>query len=209
MAISKTKNYLVLNYGHSPVCISTKYENYLIPGAEGDMPASLPLTIDEIQVVNSSSPVFRVGMLRFEPDVQKDIYEELRIQDWKDILTDAQIEGILLHPTAETLQRLISIESEPYYERIRGIYMGLKNSGADISMKVATAIEARREEFINRKNKTDIKVTPIEQDAKAVSSKEVDDLKRQLAEMQHMMAKMMAGKADDKEPAKKGVTTKK
>ncbi len=87
--------------------------------------------------------------------------------------------------------------------------MGLKNSGADISMKVATAIEARREELINRKHKTDIKITPIEQNTKAVSSEEVDDLKRQLAEMQDMMAKIMAGKAADKEPAKKGATVKK
>lgn len=210
MAISKTKNYLVLNYGHSPIGISTRHENYLIPGAEGDVPASLPLTIDEIQVINSNSPVFKVGMLRFEEKDEKDIYEELRIPNWQDILTDKAIEDILLNPDAESLQKLISIESEPYYERIRGVYMGLKSSGAAISLNVSNAIEARREELLRHKHTTDIRVTanPNGQ-SKAASSEEVDDLKRQLAEMQEMMAKMMESQVNGKEPAKKGATAKK
>lgn len=210
MAISKTKNYLVLNYGHSPVGISTRHENYLIPGAEGDTPASLPLTIDEIQVVNSNSPVFKVGMLRFEEKDEKDIYEELRILDWQNILTDKDIEDILLNPTAETLQALVSIESEPYYERIRGVYMGLKSSGAAISLNVSNAIEARRDELIRHKRTTDIRVTanPDGQN-RAASSEEVDELKRQLAEMQAMMKKMQEGQGNDKEPTKKGANAKK
>lgn len=210
MAISKTKNYLVLNYGHSPVGISTRHENYLIPGAEGDTPASLPLTIDEIQVVNSNSPVFKVGMLHFEEKDQKDIYEELRILDWQDILTDKDIEEILLNPDAESLQRLVSIESEPYYERIRGIYMGLKSAGAAISLNVSNAIEARRDELLRHKRTTDIRVTANpDSQSKAVSSDEVDELKRQLAEMQEMMAKMTEGKADNQKPAQKGAKAKK
>ncbi len=210
MSISKTKNYLVLNYGHSPVGISTRHENYLIPGADGDTPASLPLTIDEIQVVNSNSPVFKVGILRFEEKDEKDIYEELRILNWQDILTDQEIEEILLNPDAESLQGLVSIESEPYYERIRGVYMGLKGSGAAISLNVSNAIEARRDELIRHKRTTDIRVTAnSENQSKAASSEEVDDLKRQLAEMQAMMAKMMEGKANNEKPAKKGTTTKK
>ena len=32
MSISKTKNYLVLNYNSSPVGISTKHESYLVEG---------------------------------------------------------------------------------------------------------------------------------------------------------------------------------
>lgn len=210
MAISKTKNYLVLNYGHSPVGVSTRHENYLIPGADGDVPASLPLTIDEIQVINSNSPVFKVGMLRFEEKDEKDIYEELRILNWRDILTDQDIENILLNPDAETLQKLVSIESEPYYERIRGVYMGLKSSGAAISLNVSNAIEARREELLRHKHTTDIRVTanPNGQN-KTVSSEEVDDLKRQLAEMQAMMAKMVESQANGGDPAKKGTIFKK
>lgn len=210
MAISKTKNYLVLNYGHSPVGISTRHENYLIPGAEGDNPASLPLTIDEIQVVNSNSPVFKVGMLRFEEKDEKDIYEELRILDWRDILTDKAIEEILLNPTAETLQKLVSIESEPYYERIRGVYMGLKSAGASISLNVSNAIEARRDELIRHKRTTDIRVTanPDGQN-RAASSEEVDELKRQLAEMQAMMEKMQECHGNNKEATKKGANAKK
>lgn len=209
MAISKTKNYLVLNYGHSPIGVSTRHENYLIPGADGDVPASLPLTIDEIQVINSNSPVFKVGMLRFEEKDEKDIYEELRILDWQSILTDKDIEDILLNPDAESLQKLVSIESEPYYERIRGVYMGLKSAGAAISLNVSNAIEARREELLRHKHTTDIRVTanPNGQN-KVASSEEVDALKRQLAEMQEMMAKMMEGKADNQKPAQKGAKAK-
>lgn len=88
--------------------------------------------------------------------------------------------------------------------------MGLKSAGAAISLNVSNAIEARREELLRHKHTTDIRVTanPNGQ-SKAASSEEVDDLKRQLAEMQEMMAKMMEGKENGKEPAKKGTTTKK
>lgn len=210
MAISKTKNYLVLNYGHSPIGVSTRHENYLIPGAEGDVPASLPLTIDEIQVINSNSPVFKVGMLRFEEKDEGDIYEELRILDWRDILTDKDIEDILLNPEAETLQKLVSIESEPYYERIRGVYMGLKSAGAAISLNVSNAIEARREELLRHKRTTDIRVTAnSDGQNKAASSEEVDDLKRQLAEMQAMMAKMFGNPRSGNDPEQKGNIFKK
>ena len=202
MAISKTKTYLVLNYNPSPVAVKTKNEYYMIEGGASDEQTSLPLDIDEISVINSNSPAFKIGLLRFEPEYETAIYEELRIANWKDILTDAQIEDIVLHPTMESLQKILDIENEAYFERIRGVYTGLKNAGADISNKVEKVIESRRVEFVNKVRKSKVKLVPnISQPANEVpTQEEFNDLKSQLAAMQEMMAKLSATSAPTETP---------
>lgn len=209
MAISKTKNYLVLNYNMSPVAVKTKYDSFLIDASVGGAPGSLPLTIDEIQVINSNSPVFKVGLLRFEECEQADIYETLRIEDWQDIMTDTDIKDILLNPTVVGLQKILNIESDIYFERVRGIFMGLKNSGADLSIQVCNVIDGRRAELVAHKRKSEIQVRPSSDRPKQVDQKEVEDLKRQLDEMRKMMAEMknsmapVEDNAEDVKPAAK------
>lgn len=191
MAISKTKNYLVLNYGASPVGVSTKYDSFLVDGGSLESPGSLPLSFDEIAVINSKSSVFKIGALRFEPQYEAELYEALSIPNWKDIMTQEQIEDALLNPTMETSQRIISIENDAYFERIRGAMISLKNEGADISVKMERMIERRREEFAHRQRKTAIRLVPNEPEKPAPSQEEFDDMKAQLAAMQEMMAKLM------------------
>ena len=88
--------------------------------------------------------------------------------------------------------------------------MGLKSAGAAISLNVSNAIEARREELLRHKRTTDIRVTAnSDGQNKAASSEEVDDLKRQLAEMQAMMAKMFGNPRSGNDPEQKGNIFKK
>jgi len=189
MAISKTKNYLVLNYNPSPVAISTKHESYLVEGGTKNSPGTLPLTFDEISVVNSNSLAFKIGLLRFEPEYEQEFYEALSVPNWQDIFTIEQIEDALLHPTIETSQRILAIENDAYFERIRGVMIGLKNSGVDISGKIERMIEERRRELARRQRKTNITLVAKPEES---ASSEVDELKAQLAQMQEMMAQMMA-----------------
>lgn len=202
MAISKTKNYLVLNYNQSPVAVKTKYDSFMIEPAFDDAPGSLPLTIDEIQVINSNSPVFKVGLLRFETVDQEDIYEALRIENWRSILTNDEIEDYLLNPSVERLQKFLDIESDIYFERIRGVYMGLKNSGANLSMKVSTVIDGRRAELAAHKRKSEILVKPAaDAPTQNATQHEVDELRRQLDEMQKLMQDMRVNTSDANQKA--------
>ena len=90
--MDKTKTYLVLNYSTSPVGIRTRNDSFVIEGGNSDEPTSMPFTLDEIIQINSGSRVFTSGLLRFEKEYEKDIYEELRIRDWQNIMTDEEIE---------------------------------------------------------------------------------------------------------------------
>lgn len=193
MAISKTKNYLVLNYSASPVSVSTKYDSFLIDGGSEESPGSLPLSFDEIAVINSKSSAFKIGLLWFEPAVQAELYEALSIPNWQDIMTQKQIEDALLNPTMETTQKLIDIENDAYFERIRGAMVALKNAGADVTTKMENIIEQRRQEFAKRQRKTSIRLTSKEPEKQVAthSQEEFDNMKNELAELKAMMAQML------------------
>lgn len=203
MAISKTKTYLVLNHSASPVGVSTKYDSFLIDGGSDTSPGSLPLSFDEIAVINSKSAVFKIGVLRFEPTVQAELYEALSIPNWEDIMTNEQIRDALLNPTLETSQKILAIENDAYFERIRGMMVSLRNTGADISSRVERMIEQRREELAKRQRKTSIRLAPNEPEKnEAHSQEEFDNMKNELAELKAMMAQMLkasAGQPDIKE----------
>lgn len=202
MSISKTKNYMVLNYSASPVGISTRYDSFLVPGGSLESPGSLPLTFDEIAVVNSKSPVFKIGLLCFEPEYEAELYEALSIPSWKEILTEEQIQDALTNPTMESSQKILDIENDAYFERVRGVMIGLRNAGVDIPGKIERMIEQRRLELVHRQRKTEIKLVPNEPEKPAPSQEEFDAMKAQLSAMQEMMAKLI-GNDDVNESAMK------
>lgn len=193
--LDKNKTYLVLNYNGSPVAVSTRHESYIIPGGSSESPSSMPLSVDEIVQINSNSNVFKMGLLWFEEEFQEELYKECRIRNWENILRDKEIEDIILHPTLEKLERLLSIENEQYFERCYGIYIGLKNSNHSIKQNVENVMLARRKELRNRKYKTGILLTKKEtsvvseevlketQEQNVKLTKEVDELKAMVAQL--------------------------
>ncbi|MDY5727510.1 MAG: hypothetical protein SPK49_02700 [Erysipelotrichaceae bacterium] len=193
--LDKNKTYLVLNYNGSPVAVSTRHESYIIPGGSSESPSSMPLSVDEIVQINSNSNVFKMGLLWFEEEVQEELYKECRIRNWENILRDKEIEDIILHPTLEKLEKLLSIENEQYFERCYGIYIGLKNSNHSIKQNVENVMLARRKELRNRKYKTGILLTKKEtnvvseealketQEQNVKLTKEVDELKAMVAQL--------------------------
>ena len=193
--LDKNKTYLVLNYSGSPIAVSTRHESYIISGGNSEEPASMPLSVDEIVQINSNSPVFKIGLLWFEEEFQEELYKECRIRNWENILRDKEIEDIILHPTLEKLERLLSIQNEQYFERCYGIYIGLKNSNHSIKQNVENVMLARRKELRNRKYKTGILLTKKEtnvvseealketQEQNVKLTKEVDELKAMVAQL--------------------------
>lgn len=186
--LNRNKTYLVLNPCGSPVAVSTRTDGYIIPGGTYQSPGTLPFSIDEIIQINSGSPVFKTGCLFFEPEYEKDIYEELRIRDWKSILREPDIEDIILHPTIEKLQKIIDIQSDLYFERVYGVYIGMKNANYAIPGNVQSVFTMRHKEFKTHKIKSGI-VLKQKQDEE---NKEVEALKEQLASMQAMIDKLTA-----------------
>jgi hypothetical protein len=202
MSIDKTKLINVLNYNMNPIAIQTHVKEYLCASAKGEnLPSVTPLSISEIEYMGSKDNVFKIGLLRFPEELEKEIYEEyLRMTDWKEILTNEEIKEIILHPTIDGLSKIINIKNTAYFERVRGIFFMLKNSnGYDISNRVEAVITRRYKELSNQQVKTDIKLTTKDEKQQNVSKEEINSLKEQnrtmqeqMETMQKMMEQMMA-----------------
>lgn len=206
MGIQKEKTYLVLNYCANPVSVVTRYDQFIMePFADGE-PSSLPLTLDEIQQANNNSKLFKTGHLRFEPEHEEEIYDVLHIRDWKDILTNKQVEDIILHPTAEKIENILKIDEPRYFNRIYGVYMGLKNAGYSISKNVDVTMSARYKELVNGKKTTNLIVSKKEDN----SETKIAELEEKLAQMQQMMEKItpQEQKPDEKRAEPDSATSK-
>lgn len=201
MPIKEMKTINVLNYNENIVVVSTKHDSYAIePATNSDNPTILPLTLEEILYINGNSGAFKTGILRFPEDIEQEIYEDyLRIPHWKDILTVKQIESIILHPTVEGLTKLVNIKDTGVFDRVRGVFVRLKNTtNDDISMRVEKLINARGDEL--RRGIRNTAITVKAKDAVSnIPNEEVDALKEQnkalqeqMANMQKMMEQMMA-----------------
>ena len=183
----------VLNYNEFYVISPASTRTYTFEPADEGVPTLDTLPFSDIEFINSHSNAFRTGLLFFKEDQQEEIYKELKIFDWKDILTNQQIEDILLNPTIEGLQKIINITDDTTFERVRGILVKIKNSNSyDLSNRVINVIEARHKEIQRRIMKTQIVLQARDVKTNNIGSEEVDSLKTQLAEMQAMMAQMMA-----------------
>lgn len=182
MALQKERTYMVLNYSASPISLTTKNGSYLLDGGTHDNPAVLPMTIDEIITANSNGYAFKYGFARFEKEFQEDIYNEIFIRNWKEILTDEEIEDIIINPTAEGLERLIAIDNEIYFGRVVGVYIGLKSIFAEISPRVELVIEQRKNELHNKKRKSEIVISKHVANCESknsVNQEEIDNIKSQ------------------------------
>ena len=211
-------NILVLSYNENKICVSGANENYIFNPSNGIDPIINVMTLKDLQFINSSTNLFKTGWLTFQDEEKEDIFKELRIRDWKLILTNENIKDILLNPSIEGLQKLIDISDETYFDRVRIILHILITDGEDISSRVKNIVDARYKELLRKQRKTSIVLsskdtaTSNNQVKELVSQKA--ELKNQLEEMQKMMAQLMAMQNQNivnlqKEETVENTTTKK
>ena len=199
MTINENKLINVLNYNENPVVIKTHVREYLCQSSEGESPSITPLTFSEIESLNSNSNAFKIGTLRFPTDIEADVYKALRITDWEEILTNKDIETMVLHPSLSGLTKLIAINNVQLFERVRGIFFSLKNTNQyDISTRVEKIVIARYKELCNRQIKTNI-ILSVKDTNTTVPAEEVNALKEQnnilqeqMVQMQKMMEQMIS-----------------
>ena len=214
MSIKENVSIAVLNYNESNICIPTNISTHILPPAVDGVPSVDYLSFAEINYVNGISDCFRTGLVQFEDKDKEEIYSALHFSDWKNIITNAEIKDILLNPTIEGLQKIIGVTNKSVFDRIRTIFVGLKeNPDNDISNRVIKIMETRENEFKREIYKSQIILKPKDASEKAISKDEIDAIKEQnamlmnqLAEMQKMLASMQKENTDEKpvaETAKK------
>lgn len=180
-------SYMVLNYNTSPVAIKTRNSSELIPAGNDSVPSGVPLSVDDIVYANNSGNAFKCGLLRFEEEYEADLYAELRITDWRSILTNKEIYAIILDPDTDGLQKLIDITDPMYFDRVYGAFIGLKNAGATVSTKVDEVMRARRHELKDHKKVSSIKITPAVNATESGGNADITAMRKQMEEMQKII----------------------
>nr|WP_024835416.1 hypothetical protein [Clostridium sp. 12(A)] len=199
--IKDMKTINLLNYNENIVVVSTKHDSYAIePAVDSETPTILPLNLEEILYINGNSAAFKSGILRFPEEIEQEMYEDyLRIPNWKDLLTIKEMENIILSPSMDKLLKLVRIKDIGTFDRLRGVFIRLKNStDNDISMRIESIIKTRSDELRRGIRNTEIVIKPKDVTT-SIQSEEVDALKeqnialqKQMTKMQEMMEKMLA-----------------
>ena len=197
MSKYKTEDINVLNYNENDVFVNGSKEHYKFKASKnGKVPTVVPIPFNELQYIASNTNIITTGWLTFDNDIKEEIFTELRIPDWKDILSNEDIKNILIHPTMEGLQKIIDIENQSYFDRVRIAMFKLIGEGVDITTKVSRIVNQRYDGLQKRQRKSSIvltkKDTTVSVDTVRELSEQNASLQNQLDEMKKMMEQMMA-----------------
>lgn len=182
------KRISVLNYNENCVYVKTEPQKSVkIEASENGEPSVIPLTLDEIKFINNSS-AFKTGNLEFPEDIEDELYETLRIDKSK-VLKLSEIKDIILNPTKDGLNKILSITSLSDFDRVRGQFQKLKNDGYKLTLDVADLIERRTKELFDNKIKSNLiieSVTPVAQ-----NEERIKELEQQIEEMKALCASVL------------------
>lgn len=181
------KTYNVLNYTTSPVSIIiNRHDSILIEKGSDDSPTIYPLTESEILYANNTTNAFKSGILRFEPEYEEQLYDLCRIRNWKEIMTNKEIENIFINFKLDTFKELIKITDASYFNRIYGVFIGLRNAGLSIPKNVEQAMSLRYKELANGITHSKIVLTPVSQNKENEKDNEINALKAEIENLKKM-----------------------
>ena len=193
------QNITVLNYNENDVFVDSSKEHYKFNASrDGVTPTMQNISISDLQYICSNTDIIVTGWLTFDEDEKEEIYTALRLPNWREILTNKDIENILTNPTMEGLQRIIDITNPTYFDRVRIVMFRLLSDGVDISSKVKNVIDRRYNELQKRQRVSSIILNPRVEEKK-VSNEQMQELteqnvklQEQLEQMKQMMEKLMS-----------------
>lgn len=203
MAKIDIQNINVLNYNENEVFVDSARENYRFSASrDGKNPSIVTMPLTELQYIASNTNIIITGWLTFDNDLKAEIFKLLRISDWENILSNDDIVKILTHPTLDTLQKIIDVDNQTYFDRIRIIMFKLMNDGVDITTKVSRVVEQRYDELQKRQRISSIilskKDTNISLDKAKELAEQNASLQSQLDDMKKMMEQMIKTQNEQK-----------
>lgn len=188
----------VLNYSGVKVCAEGRKKGYTFEPCRDGLPTFDFMDFEEIELINSRSPVFRTGGLRFDPADEVEIFEALGNYKWRDELySEEDLEDMIFNPTIENQERVIKIKDMATIERLRGKLVFYTNEETEgISTKNSDLINKRFRELCA--NKVNSQITIREIKSEKTDSGEFESIKKQnellqkqILQMQDMMSAFM------------------
>lgn len=183
MALDKD-NILVLSYNENKVCVDGANESYNFNPSNGVDPVINIMSLKDLQFINSNTGLIKTGWLTFQEEEKEEIFNALHIRDWKNILTKEELKDIMLNPTIEGLQKIIDINDESYYDRVRIALHILMTDGEDVSSRVKNIVDARYKELVRKQRKSSI---VLSQKDVSVSNNKAKELEAQNIALQSQL----------------------
>lgn len=182
MNIRNQQHIRVFNYSPNRVCFNSRNgREYNLDPCRDGVPSMEYLSWEDIEWLNSKGNIFRSGVLRVDPALEDEIFEALGDPRWKDAMfSEERIRELILNPTPENIEVIIGITSASTIERIRGAMHVLLMSGANVSSKTESTINARASEIRDGKYKSALVVKKHDEPKKDESAQTIEDLKQQI-----------------------------
>lgn len=191
MSIRNKKDIKVYNEMPSQVNLVGQYRTYVFPAAVDGVPSMNLVDFADIEYAHSRGIVFSAGLLVFDESEREEIYKELRMHNWKEtVWFEKDIINAIENPTAEIMQKVISINNLITIERFRGKIVYAVNHNSDISNKVVSIINARHKEISSGQVKSKIVVKSTDTLIKEDPNKKIHELEAQIEEMKKMINQM-------------------
>jgi hypothetical protein len=153
MAIDKVNGKIrVYNYGFSPVGFPSNHipSGVFIRGRSEDEEFVVErVHWDDIESENTKSDIFKIGLLRFHPDEEDEIYKKLGIEDRENIMADYEMIEFLMTEGIETIKRISNINSMALITRMKSMLFQMERIGKRASHDVVSAVSERLNELIS------------------------------------------------------------
>lgn len=201
---------------HNPfnLSIRSNLRDYILsPVGEDGTPTVEYLTLEEIIWVDSNTNAIRTGLITINEDDREEVFKEIKFEDGDKIITNKDVENILLNPSVDGLSKIIGITDPSTFDRVYSVFIGLKEGGSvDISNRVINLMNERYKEFKRGQNVSHIKIerkdteTVISQDRAKELESQNESLKQELSELKDMMKQILASQNDKPKKARKEKT---
>lgn len=202
----------VLSYQPSFVSVSGRTRNVGMRGSDGIVPTVEYFSFDDLEYMNSVSPVLRSGLLEIEDGAREEVYKRLNILP-ESCIYERDIDDMLLHPTMEGMKRIVAVTDALTMERIRG---HMAKHYSVLTQNVIKVVEKRSKEIANGVRKTTIEIEPVAKPANMNAEQieqmtnQIDAQNNQIAELKAMLQALLANQqpATVKEPVVETPATK-
>lgn len=180
--INDTEYINILNENNNPVYTASMINPLGIKfdAAEDGIPSEMPITFAEFKFINKKTSAFKDGLLRVEPEKEDEILKAVGIyKKSNNFLTAEEITDIILNPTTEKLQRIISVTSPVTIEKIKGILFNLNSSDEyDIAIRVFEVVNTRYSELYNGRVNSSIVIKKRKNEVKEIETGVVEEEKK-------------------------------
>jgi len=113
------------------------------------------VSLEDVEIENTKSDLFKVGKLRFHTDEEDEIYKKLGIEDRSNIKTDIELVEVLKDSSMENVKRISNLKSSTLLLRMKALLFSMERSGNIPPHNISSVVIERCNElkFGGKRNK--------------------------------------------------------